>query len=617
MVRLFRFGLGAALLLALAPALYADPWTGGRGAGNAGVYAATPFPTAPAMVWKTYLGDAVVGATPTDALLVGKSVILAMGKTLVAVSADTGELRWSRPLAAVPVGDLLLLDNQVIATLSSGEVSAYAPEDGALLWKRTSFSEVVNSPNYTDQVIVVATKGNTIEVIERKTGKSLVSADMHGNIDAAPVIMGKSILLCYQQGNMVRLEGGVNRWTATLPNSTVKRNLVTTSTLVLACGADTISSLNIASTSAPLRWAYHCPEMIPEIAADERTVYVGTATGHLHALDSQTGRDRWGTGTDGLSLPAPAIAGPMVIGDYLFVRMQYGLLAAYDKTKGTLVWLYRVPIPAKSASLTVGAPVVQGDDLYFGASDGYLYHLAHGMPDVDPPTFRQVLPTLAGSEFAPTPPLAYVGAIIEDEGSGLRADTVTLQLDQTDLTARLHYDLASGYCFVALKAPQSPLAPGMHRLRLTARDTRGNLGTFTTTFFVGTASTPERTPIVINGEFTPKLLRVRPGTLISWRNTSGGPRTVVADDRTFTSDNQYPTGIPNGEQWAWIVPENAPVGTKYYYHCRLNGDAGNGVAPGPGLTGAIEVVDPRRDLPGLPKDSAKTLPSFPVPAALK
>lgn len=54
------------------------------------------------------------------------------------------------------------------------------------------------------------------------------------------------------------------------------------------------------------------------------------------------------------------------------------------------------------------------------------------------------------------------------------------------------------------------------------------------------------------------------------------------------SDTKYPTGLGNGQTYFWTVP-NAPSGTKFYYHCRFHGTAGDGTDFGTGMTGVIVV----------------------------
>jgi hypothetical protein len=104
-------------------------------------------------------------------------------------------------------------------------------------------------------------------------------------------------------------------------------------------------------------------------------------------------------------------------------------------------------------------------------------------------------------------------------------------------------------------------------------------------------------PVTITGEFLPKVLQVKPGSIICWTNHSGGTRTIVADSAdnekpAFSSDELFPDGIPNEEKWAWIVPaDNDLIGSQFYYHCRLNGKSGDGHGFGTGLVGVISIVD--------------------------
>lgn len=612
MIRPVRYPLAALLLLAMIPVVHAAAaWTGGRGIGNGGAYLSASFPATPSLSWKSYRGDAFAGREPSDAMVAGKRMILAFGKTLAAVSTDTGELLWTQELSCAPVGDLLFLDDQVIVALANGRVLACNPADGAMIWDRKFNAKLTCGPSFTDEVLAVSTDSNNIGVLARKTGQTLAMVSAETQIEASPLQLGKAILLFQTNGKIRRIEGGATRWSATLKGE-IHQNPVTNGQLILAQTASAVYALNTASATLPFRWVYACPRLVGSPSIGAGLVYLVTSDSQLHAVDAVTGKERWGE--RGVRLPSPPTGSPLVVGDRVFVRMKYGLLAAYDREKGMQTWAYRVP--TAGADPIIGLPAVDNGNLYFGASDGAIYCLSGAMPDIDPPLFRNVLPTKAGADFSPTRPLEYVGAVVDDEGSGVQADSVTLALDGTDLTRQLQYDAATGYRFAWLTPPFTP-EPGMHVLKMTARDQRGNAGTYVANFYVGNTATAERVPVAINGEFLPRQLRVCPGTIVEWVNQAGGVRTVVADDGTFASDTQYPNGIPDGGRWVWVVPADAKPGTQYPYHCRLRGEAGTARAPGPGLSGVLEVVDPRQALPGLPAAGPEGLPAFPQPEFLQ
>jgi plastocyanin len=94
--------------------------------------------------------------------------------------------------------------------------------------------------------------------------------------------------------------------------------------------------------------------------------------------------------------------------------------------------------------------------------------------------------------------------------------------------------------------------------------------------------------------FSPQEILVDNGTTVKWTNIDTDPHTVVADPLDPVSggphsDPYLPDGIAPGESWSWIVPANAASGTKWYYHCRIHGAAGDGDSYGTGMVGLIVV----------------------------
>ena len=607
MVRFIQCGVCTALSLLVASLLSAAPWIGGRGVGNASAYPDTPFPTLPTLVWKSSLGAGYSGQTPSNGLLSGNTFIVAFGKKLVGIALDTGEVRWTKELLDTPLGGILLLHDKIIVSTTGNGVFAFNPEDGAQVWKRTLFNHVLNGPLAADDALVYATKGATLDVLDPRTGKEKTTISLHDEIEAAPLRIGDAVILCFLSGRIVRMTGTLDSWTTRLPQAPIHHSPLMNGRTVLVCSADTIYSMNIGSMTNPIDWSYTCRDMTPDtVTLDGASVYVSTTTSRLHALDTKTGHDQWGK--DGMALPASATTSPLLIGNQLFVCMKNGLLATYARDSGKMTWRYHLAM-GKTLDITAGLPVTDGKHLLVAASDGTIYHFSTMSPDIDPPTFSAILPTMAGFDFSNANPLLAIGAIIEDEGSGVKADSITMRLDGEELTSKVQYDLASGYWYASL--PRPSLQPGMHRLEMCATDYHNNQGTLNTIFFVGNSTKSERLQISINAQFLPVRLKVRPGAILQWINRGGSLRTVVADDATFTSDTLYPRGIPDGESFAWVVPLTALPGTMYYYHCRLLGTAGDGTSMGTGLAGAIEVVDMRNPGPGFPDLNGLALPNFP------
>jgi outer membrane protein assembly factor BamB len=608
--------LGAGLAALIAQAV---PWTGGRGLGNRNAFPEVTFPPTPAVVWKSFLGKDFMDLTLANSVLTDGMLVVTMGRHLLGLTPETGEVRWHQELPELPVGDILLLDGQLVISHPGGLVTARAPASGEVLWKKELPGGLRNGPVFSETVLFFTTKASTIEGIERKTGKYLGSTDVHDKIEAGPVLLGKSLLLAYYNGLVIRVENGIRKWYVPFPNATISITPVTDGRTVVVTTANTLVALNPYDQTAPVRWQYPAPDRLPESATlDGERLYFATQSGRLHALDLATGKDRWVktlVTTDkgkqakqteyGVRLPAPPVANPVVLGKHLLVRMEYGLLGLLEKETGAVEWLYRLKLPVGQSApgrLYMGTPVIDGADVYFVGSDGQVYRLSTLAPDVEPPTFSGIMPQVSAKGFLDAKAMLYLGSVVEDEGSGLPPGKFTLRLDSTDLTASLQYDARSGYYYVS-PDPQQELAPGMHRLHLQATDYRGNEARFQLPFVLGTKGTGERVPVAILGEFLPKRLKVKPGTIVCWINTSGSPRTIVADQPEFSmelklsSDRQFPQGIPHGESWCWIVPDDLEDDTPIFYHCRIMGKPGDGTALGTGLVGVIEIVKTLPDTP--------------------
>ncbi len=607
MIRFCRFGVGLLVWLVAAVAL-AAPWTGGRGAGNRGSFSDVTFPANPSVVWKAYLGTAFVNIPPSNALVSDGVIVCAYGRYLFGFTVETGEYLWHQELAENILGDILLLDGQVIVTAPSGIITAREPATGRQVWRTELSGGIRNGPTVTDQGLIFTTKDGTVEGLERKTGKAQGTTRVGGKLESGALLFGKSLILCYPDGRVIRVDDGVIKWDVALPNSLVSLTPVTDGrTTVVVNTTNTIYALNPASREAPIRWMQVLPDRMPApVTLDGNRIYVATRSARLMCLDLMTGKQVWTRTTsakkveNGIPLMAVPMSGPIIIGKQVLVRMQSGLVALYDKETGKQEWLYRIrpphgaPVPQNNY---VGDPAIDGTEVYFPGTDGNLYHLSTASVDIDPPQFTGVAPTVSDKGFVDAKSgVASIGATIEDEGSGLQPSQVTMWLDGKELTPNIRFDPKKGNYYVALD-PQAPLEPGMHRMLITAKDFRGNVGTLAQNFIMGSKDTAERVPVIIGGEILPRHLKVKPGTIVSWTNKSGGLRSVVSDTGEFTSDAQYPDGIADGETWVWIVPDDMDLDTNIYYHDRLRGKPGDGEHYGTGLVGLIEVAEPEPEKP--------------------
>ena len=95
-------------------------------------------------------------------------------------------------------------------------------------------------------------------------------------------------------------------------------------------------------------------------------MYVGSATGELHAVDLADGKAKWKykAAEEGIGESSPAVAGGIVyVGDLA------GVLHAVDAATGKAVWTFKTGTEIKSS------PAVAGDRVLIGSYDSHLYAL--------------------------------------------------------------------------------------------------------------------------------------------------------------------------------------------------------------------------------------------------
>lgn len=150
-----------------------------------------------------------------------------------------------------------------------------------------------------------------------------------------------------------------------------------------------------------------------QILAENGIIYTGSGSGHVYALDAQTGMVRW---IAPLSVDGNSRAyGPIADTSSLYVVVRHftnpntGELYALDKTNGNVRWIHRfAPTPAGSGPI---APVVLFEDFVLvGNDDGSIYALDRSSGDT-----RWTAPRLAGlggPQASDLRPLAVAGSIV-------------------------------------------------------------------------------------------------------------------------------------------------------------------------------------------------------------
>lgn len=231
---------------------------------------------------------------------------------------------------------------------------------------------------------------------------------------------------------------GVTSADAIFGLTTSGTNLVLSGDLVVAGDWDIVA---FDKRSGTLRWTYQAdggdgPGLFLG-AASQDTVYAGSVSGRVYAIDAVSGRLRWVARVEEkamVSVFAPEIAGSQVVVGYsVYDNPNTGGLAALDAVSGRVAWktpFPRPPEPWRHAN-RAGGPVVCGALVFGSAGDGNIYGF-----DLATGAIRWTLPRLGG------PFAGYITATDLDHralvraGSLLVAGSATGKLVAYDLDTR-------------------------------------------------------------------------------------------------------------------------------------------------------------------------------------
>ncbi len=291
----------------------------------------------------------------SDPIIAGDRVFTLDSASGVRAFSTAGAPLWSRELTPTHEksgdatgGGLAYASGVIVATTGHGEVVAMDAASGAVQWRHRMIGNISAAPVITGNTVVAISRSNTSIGLNIKTGRllwqQLSSGGTAGIIGAgSPAATGNLVVIPFASGEVVGAlaRNGVRAWSG-----------------VVSGGHKGIARSFVGDISG-------------DPVIDGLTVYVANQSGRLASMDRRSGTRNW-TANDGSYSPVwPAGGAVFMISDNFAIKR----LNASD---GAEVWSVELPdFKAKKAKRLRDAyayfgPVLAGGQLWVGTSDGAL-----------------------------------------------------------------------------------------------------------------------------------------------------------------------------------------------------------------------------------------------------
>jgi outer membrane protein assembly factor BamB len=276
----------------------------------------------------------------------------------------------------------------VYATTGDGSVRALSLKDGKLLWKASIGAPVRGAPAAGAGIVAVITADNQTIALDATTGTTRWSHrgihEAAGYVSTvAPVIVDDTVIAAYSSGEIfaLRAESGSVIWNDALGGSIKTRasavfNGIDADPVVNEGVVVAISSAGEMQASALLNgrplWQKRIGGHATPWSAGN-AMFVLSDTHDVAAIFKKDGSIRWSQSLaiadkrDATRDITPALYGPILAGNAVFVLDEKGTLTAFKPTDGSVIDSYEL------APNTVTAPLVTNGAMYIVTKDARLY----------------------------------------------------------------------------------------------------------------------------------------------------------------------------------------------------------------------------------------------------
>lgn len=293
----------------------------------------------------------------------------------------------------------LVVGDAVYAGASDNNLYSVNRADGSLRWKFATKGPVNSSPAFANGLVYVNSNDGRFYAIDAATGterwnfktegehrftapgiharqpSTEMMPDAFDMFLSSPAIANGVIYFGSGDGNVYALDAasGVLKWKFKTGNVVHASPAVSNGVVFVGSWDRNMYALD-ASSGKPL-WKYQTGNdtviynqigIASSAAVANGVVYFGCRDGHFYAVDAKTGTQKWNVDNKG----GWVISSPAVKNGIVYFPTSEGLrFKAVDGATGA------VKYAIENKAISFSSPVIVGDAVYFGTSDGWLHSL--------------------------------------------------------------------------------------------------------------------------------------------------------------------------------------------------------------------------------------------------
>jgi outer membrane protein assembly factor BamB len=328
-------------------------------------------------------------------LLLRTTLLLALVLSVAELPTLPTAVKWSVAVSA-PTDSPVMSGDQIFVSLQSGVVAAHRASDGGETWHVELRAD---QPLAFEGTRVFVSANEAVHALEGATGAVAWVAPTGGV--TAPLLAQDGWLIAASKGGGLaayRAADGQKMWAREL-GAQHTRPSIEGNTLYVPLDDGHLHALDLQSGAD--RWTIHLPGAPSEVLAFSDRIYVGAAK-QFYCIDAADGAYEWAQRLGALLRGRPAAEGTRI-----FVTSIDNMVRAYDRNSGALLWHRSVPFRPAAPVVVATAVVVPGN-----SADLLAFDVATGRPagQIKLPDTLVMRPAFAASNGAPVM-TAFTGSI--------------------------------------------------------------------------------------------------------------------------------------------------------------------------------------------------------------